>query len=533
MKDVFMVNRRDVLKAAALSSISLTAGPAVAKGVSKTIGNKANNSNISWDEEWDVLVVGSGFAGSAAFCEAVDRGAKTLMIDKMAVLGGNSAINGGAFSIVNSSYQKRDNVKDSVELYMQDIFKAGLNLNDPCLVEIIARKGNETFEFTKARGVVYRKDLGWFGGHSVPRTVWPVINSGSKITIPLQEWGLNRGGKIKTRVLLEDLVFDETGAVVGAKVREEYQFNFNKKIKEEHNKTGITKYYKVNGGIIMCTGGFAFDPEFVYQVDPTIPKGLDCTNHYGATAQAIKMMINNDIDTIHLNWVQLGPWGSPDEKGFGIAPVVAIPAFTMGIAVDQKTGKRFMNELADRRVRSDAIMSVWKDDKGNFTYPLVICDRVGASGTTKENIERALHKKVLREFASLEEIADYYSLPKDDFLNEVERYRGFVKTGKDKDFNKPIKKYKGQDGDLRKPPYYVFRVVPKLHHCMGGVRINANAQVISKNTQGPIKNLFAAGEAVGGSHGASRLGSCAIPDCLVFGRIAAQNAVKNLKNKEA
>ena len=136
------LNRRTMLKTAAAASMTLMVDDALAAGVSKTIGNAANNQGIQWDEEWDVLVVGSGFAGSAAFCEAIDAGAKTLMIDKMPVLGGNSAINGGAFSIVNSSYQKRDGVKDSVELYMKDIFKAGLNLNDPALVEMIARKGN-------------------------------------------------------------------------------------------------------------------------------------------------------------------------------------------------------------------------------------------------------------------------------------------------------------------------------------------------------------------------------------------------------
>jgi succinate dehydrogenase/fumarate reductase flavoprotein subunit len=42
--------------------------------------------------------------------------------------------------------------------------------------------------------------------------------------------------------------------------------------------------------------------------------------------------------------------------------------------------------------------------------------------------------------------------------------------------------------------------------------------------QKPIKGLYAAGEVTGGIHGACRLGSCAITDCLVFGRIAGKNA---------
>jgi len=58
---------------------------------------------------------------------------------------------------------------------------------------------------------------------------------------------------------------------------------------------------------------------------------------------------------------------------------------------------------------------------------------------------------------------------------------------------------------------------------MGGVKINTKAEVISGNTHKPIPGLFAAGEVTGGTHGASRLGTVAITDCLVFGMIAGEN----------
>jgi succinate dehydrogenase/fumarate reductase flavoprotein subunit len=62
-----------------------------------------------------------------------------------------------------------------------------------------------------------------------------------------------------------------------------------------------------------------------------------------------------------------------------------------------------------------------------------------------------------------------------------------------------------------------------VHHTMGGVQIDENARVIDINQQ-PIPRLYAAGEVTGGIHGACRLGSCAVTECLVFGRIAGQNA---------
>jgi succinate dehydrogenase/fumarate reductase flavoprotein subunit len=60
---------------------------------------------------------------------------------------------------------------------------------------------------------------------------------------------------------------------------------------------------------------------------------------------------------------------------------------------------------------------------------------------------------------------------------------------------------------------------------MGGLQINVQAQVIDLRQQ-PIGGLYAAGEVTGGVHGASRLGSCAVTDCLVFGRIAGRNAAR-------
>ena len=47
------------------------------------------------------------------------------------------------------------------------------------------------------------------------------------------------------------------------------------------------------------------------------------------------------------------------------------------------------------------------------------------------------------------------------------------------------------------------------------------------STDEPIPGLFAAGEATGGVHGAVRLGSCAVTDCLVYGRIAGRTAALN------
>jgi len=43
----------------------------------------------------------------------------------------------------------------------------------------------------------------------------------------------------------------------------------------------------------------------------------------------------------------------------------------------------------------------------------------------------------------------------------------------------------------------------------------------------PIPKLYATGEAMGGVHGACRLGSLALTDCIVFGRTTGREAARS------
>jgi succinate dehydrogenase / fumarate reductase flavoprotein subunit len=62
-----------------------------------------------------------------------------------------------------------------------------------------------------------------------------------------------------------------------------------------------------------------------------------------------------------------------------------------------------------------------------------------------------------------------------------------------------------------------IEVSPIAHYHMGGIRVNVEMQ-------SSVPGLFAAGEAVGGANGASRLSGNAIPEALVFGRKAGISA---------
>jgi succinate dehydrogenase/fumarate reductase flavoprotein subunit len=71
----------------------------------------------------------------------------------------------------------------------------------------------------------------------------------------------------------------------------------------------------------------------------------------------------------------------------------------------------------------------------------------------------------------------------------------------------------------------VWRVAPRAHHTMGGVRIDREARVLDRWGE-VIPGLYAVGEVTGGIHGANRVGGNALLEIHVFGIIAGENAAK-------
>jgi succinate dehydrogenase/fumarate reductase flavoprotein subunit len=79
---------------------------------------------------------------------------------------------------------------------------------------------------------------------------------------------------------------------------------------------------------------------------------------------------------------------------------------------------------------------------------------------------------------------------------------------------------------------YLLQVTPANHYTMGGVKINKDAQVIAEDDGEPFNGLYAAGEVTGGVHGKNRLAGNSLLECVVFGRIAGQNAAKLRYSRE-
>lgn len=458
---------------------------------------------IRWNEQVDVLVVGSGFAGLAAAIEAGQSGKKVLVIEKMKSAGGNSIISDGGIAAPDTRLQRKFGIVDSEQMMYDDMLKAGLGLNHPKLLHTLVSHARSAFEWTiDMLDVPYLDRVDLFGGHGVARCYTPEGMTGRTILKKM----LRKIDELRIPILystsFQSIITDEQGRVIGGAVLKAYDYK---------TQTGIPANIRTRRGIILASGGYGADVIFRSLQDPRLDEEIQTTNKPSATAEVLKSALKIGAASVQLSHIQLGAWASPDEPGFGHGPLFAdYILFQYGMIVDPHTGKRFVNELGDRKQMADAILKI-----GHPCIGIADHTAVQYSGW---DLSKAIQKGVVKTFDSIDDLATFYGVNPENLQTAMKRYNEFVQNGIEDDFKKPL-----VDGasPIGKAPFYAMRLWPKVHFTMGGLSINERAQVLDFDGH-LIDGLFAAGEVVGGVHGASRLGSCAITECIVFGRISGQ-----------
>jgi len=459
-----------------------------------------------FDETFDVLVVGSGYAGLSAAIEARRAGRSVLVIEKMKLPGGNSALSGGLFAAANAPLQAADGIEDSPALMAEDMFKAGHGLNHPELVRTVAEGSLGAFLWCRDDlGVVFADSLHHGGGHSVPRIYSPANCSGSVILQAMLVKCRELGIPIRLQTAMKGFIQDAGGAVVGAEVIADYIF--------PREGSGSVRRIGAARGVVLATGGYCQDVEFRKVHDPGLGAALETTNHPGATAEGLVSALRIGATPVHLSWFQMGPWTSRDEEGWGVSTMFSVlVGLRHGVMIDACTGRRFVNELADRLSRSQEMVAAGRD-------PMLIVG--GVAARQYPNLAQCLKRGAVKRYGTLEELARDQAIDSAALAATLEHYNRSLDEGVDEEFGRPL----GTQERYRiEPPYHLVRLRPKLHYCNGGIQIDSGARVLDLGRHRPIPGLHAAGEVTGGVHGACRLGGVAIPECIVFGRIAGRNA---------
>ena len=485
----------------------------------------------------DVVVVGAGGAGMTAAITAAAEGKSVVILESQSMVGGNSVRATGGMNAGKTVYQDEnefgesagvektlktaaekyaDNETitalaktvseqwaayqanptgyfDSVELMELDTMIGGKGINDPELVETLCANSADAIDWLDEHGITLH-NVSSFGGASVKRIHRPVNAEGKTVSvgsymIPLLQENCEKAGvKMMLDTTATEILTDANGAAVGVKA------------------TGASgETVTVNAkAVVLATGGFGANLDMVVKYKPEL-KGFMTTNAPGIQGQGIEMAQAIGAATVDMDQIQIHPTVEANT-----AALITEGLRGDGAILINEEGKRFIDEVGTRDVVSAAEIA----QTGSYSWLVVDQAMVDASSV----IQGYIKKGYTVTGATYEELGKAMGVDAAAFAETMEKWNGYVEAKNDPDFGRT-----SFANPLNTAPYYAVKVTAGVHHTMGGLKINANTEVLNEKGE-VIPGLFAAGEVTGGVHGANRLGGNAVADFTVFGRIAGAAA---------
>ncbi len=488
----------------------------------------------------DVVVVGAGGAGMTAAITAADAGKTVLLVESQGMVGGNSVRSTGGMNAATTQWQQAntfaeaagvestlkkvanypDNARiqelgeivaaqwaeyqakpegyfDSVELFQLDTLIGGGGMNDPELVKTLVENSEAAIAWLDGlEPQVILHNVAQFGGAAVKRIHRPVDENGKTLSVgayvvPLLKQNLdNRGIEVLLNTTATAIITDENGAAVGI-------------LASGKDGTEVSVSAK---SVVITSGGFGANNDMIASIRPELD-GFITTNAPGIQGQGIRMAQAVGADTVNLDQIQLHP--TVHVQGSDAVLITEGLRGDGAILVNQE-GERFYDEVSTR----DKVSAAEFEQTGGYAW-LIVDSRMSDASNV---IQGYINKGYAEAGDTYEALAEAIGAPADAFAATMEKWNACVAAKEDADFGRV-----SFANPLDQAPYYAIKVQPGIHHTMGGIRINSEAQVI--NTDGNvIAGLFAAGEVTGGVHGNNRLGGNAVADFTIFGRIAGASA---------
>lgn len=450
----------------------------------------------------DVIVIGGGGAGMAAAVQAHQDGASVILIEKMSKVGGNTILAGGAMNAVDDGSETALANNDSVELHYTQTYEGGDKMGDPALVRTMVENAWSAVEWLKGMGMKFQDGVFTVTGGLWPRAHKPSDPVGTGFFNTYNAY-IDSHDNIK--VILNTKA---TAIEMNAEGRVDTVI--------ATGETGNTITLKANKGVVLATGGFGQNIELREKYNtiwPTLGENVPSTNHPGATGDAIPMLETLGANLVQMENIQLLPLGDPKSGALSgnIEKDVERRIFI------NKEGNRFVDEGGRRDVMTKALF----EQTDNYMW-IVLDAHCYPTGDELNNFNESPNELVAAGRAvkadTLEELAQKMGVPAENLIASVEEFNAHVASGEADEFGRTL-----YSTPIDQAPYYAGPRVPTVHHTMGGVQINTDAQVIDTNGN-VIPGLYAAGEVTGGIHGTNRLGGNALTDIAVFGRIAGKSA---------
>lgn len=527
--------RRDFVKGAGAGALGLIGGSVFGMAGCTPQTQQSEPStptetkNLSWDEEYDVIVVGAGLAGlaTAVTVATEGEGATCLLLEKsdQPAGGGNSQYSSGSVTYTDDAA--------AFERYLKAL-RGEYDGTPDDILEVFAQGSAELREWIVGLGAD-ESDLKFTNEDGKKKGEYPELEDSnsyrylsfnkkeSKSFTHISQFALSLVESHadvvteRTKAPAKELVRDETGAVVGL-------------VYEVGGKQVAAHATK---GVVMCCGGFENDP--LMKQDYLSAPHAHAVAGLHNTGDGHRMCAQIGADFWHMN-SSAGFWTNAvsldGEKFCAYRKIHKENGITVGV-----NGRRFFMDY-DMTVSgwpsSDEIVDLASDVGSRHGHqqfggawsllPLppvmwFIYDTDHAEGVYVDGSGDPVADGYALQADSLEELAALIEVPADELIQTVEAWNASCAAGKDLAFHRPPSTL----NPVTTPPFFAMKCCCELLNTDGGPRRNARAQILDTKGE-PIPNLYSAGE-FGSLWSRLYQGSCNLSECLVFGRIAARTAL--------
>ncbi|MDR2479379.1 MAG: FAD-dependent oxidoreductase [Treponema sp.] len=538
-------------------------------------GTTEKKQKIDKTYEADIVVVGGGGAGFSAALAALQAGKSVILLEQLAYTGGNTVLAGGA---MNAAYTIDDDfhtpgtltmnasnmqlVEEKIAMRAGDASYAHLNISAADVTKINAAmlpwqtalntdwqkwKTTSTGFFDspylhilqtyEAGDFIAKPELvETFGKNAVEAWLW-LRDIGGTTNVNAQPgyivgslWNRSHavtapgttGGSGVGFIRPQEAKYIELGGQLLLK-HQAQKIKMNGK-----NVAGVIGsfpegVFEVKAkAVIMATGGFGGNWDMLEEYQPNKQanynpheqelkwaniKNYSTTNSISAaTGEGLMMVKAVGASLYQMDQIQLLP-GSNTAPGANLNDTIYV----------NELGKRIVNESGRR---DELSLSYIAQEKRTGGSSWAVGNRT--TGTTYADLD-ALGTALLTQNGTMS--TDNLNTFKTNFTTAVDNYNAsFLDPTGTPDWAGKLLKYK----QLTAP--WVFTAVqrPYIHHTMGGIEINGKTEVLTAGGA-VIPGLYAAGECIGGLHGANRIGGNALGDIVIFGRIAGKNAAEYIK----